>query len=42
MSEQIVIAKAGHQALVQLQKLLEEESISTQIVRPPDEDPGKG
>lgn len=42
MSAPIVIAQAGHQSLVQLQKVLKAESIRTEIVCPPGVDPGKG
>jgi len=42
VSEPIVIARAGHQALLKLQGVLSTEDISTQIICPPGEDPGKG
>jgi len=39
VSEPIIIAEAGHQALLNLQKTLSAESIQTDIVCPPGKDP---
>lgn len=42
MTEPIVIATAGHEALTKIQKVLDQQSIETQIICPPGVDPGKG
>ncbi len=42
MSEPIIIAQAGHRALLDIQKTLAEGSIHSEILCPPDVDPGKG